>query len=148
MNNTIPSSLVSPSRTKALVRRVGRLGSLVLGSLFTLAILLQVFLAGGGMFDSPSWWSMHVAFGMGISLLPVAFLVLAWLGQLGRRSLWLSGLAFVLVVLQMYLITLAGTLGVPILSALHLVNALVIFGLAVWLAQRAWQEVRSDRQTA
>jgi hypothetical protein len=90
---------------------------------------------------------MHEAFGMGMSLLPLAFLLLAWIGQLGRRSLWLSGLAFVLVVLQTFLITLPGTLGVPLLSALHPVNALVIFGLALWLLQSAWQAVRSDRQS-
>ena len=91
---------------------------------------------------------MHAAFGMWIGLLPFAFLPLAWLGQLGRRSLWLSGLAFVLVELQAVLITLPGTLGVQVLSALHPVNALVIFGLALWLVQGAWQGVRSARQTA
>jgi hypothetical protein len=149
MNNTIPSTLVSPSRTKTSVRRFGRLGSLVLGSLFVLALLLQVFLAGGGIFASASsFWPMHAAFGMGISLLPLAFLVLAWLGHLGQRSLWLSGLAFVLVALQAFLITLPGTLGAPLLAALHPVNALIIFGLALWLTQHAWQAVRSDGQTA
>lgn len=145
---TIPSSLTSTSYTSTPVRRFARLGTLVLSSLFVLSILLQVFLAGGGVFASPSWWPMHEAFGMGMSLLPVAFLILAWIGHLGRRSLWLSGLAFVLVVLQTFLITLPGTLGAPILSALHLVNALIIFGLAVWMVQRAWQGVRSDRRTA
>lgn len=149
MNNTIQSTLVSPTRTKTPSRRFAQRGSLVLGSLFVLAILLQVFLAGGGIFASASsFWPMHAAFGMGISLLPIAFLALAWIGHMGRRTLWLSGLAFVLVVLQAFLITLPGTLGVPILSALHPVNALVIFGLALWMAQRAWQVVRSDRQAA
>ncbi len=148
MNNTVPSSLVSTSSTKTTARRFGRFGSLVLGSLFVLSILLQVFLAGGGIFASSSWWPMHAAFGMVISLLPVAFLLLAWIGQLGRKSLWLSGLAFVLVVLQTFLITLPGTLGLPILATLHPVNALVIFGLAMWLTQRAWQGIRSDRQMA
>ncbi|HEV7236841.1 MAG TPA: DUF6220 domain-containing protein [Ktedonobacteraceae bacterium] len=147
MNTTIASSRVSTSSTKTPVRRFAQRGSLVLGSLFVLGVLLQVFLAGGGIFASPSWWGMHEAFGMGMSLLPLAFLLLAWIGQLGRRSLWLSGLAFVLVVLQTFLITLPGTLGVPLLSALHPVNALVIFGLALWLLQSAWQAVRSDRQS-
>ncbi|MGI9059399.1 MAG: DUF6220 domain-containing protein [Ktedonobacteraceae bacterium] len=145
--NTVPSSLFSTSSTKTPVRRFARIGTLVLGSLFVLSILLQVFLAGGGVFVSASWWPMHETFGMGMSLLPLAFLLLAWIGQLGRQSLWLSGLAFVLVVLQTFLITLPGTLGVPLLAALHVVNALVIFGLAVWLTQSAWQGVRSDRRT-
>lgn len=145
--NTVPSSLFSTSSTKTPARRFARIGSLVLGSLFVLSVLFQVFLAGGGVFASASWWPMHKIFGMGMSLLPLAFLLLAWIGQLGWRSLWLSGLAFVLVAIQTFLITLPGILGAPLLSALHMVNALVIFGLAVWLTQSAWQAVRSDRQT-
>lgn len=148
MNKTVSSSLVSPSSTKDTVRRIARYGSLVLSTLFALSVLLQVFLAGGAIFGSPSWWSMHETFGMGMSLLPLAFLLVAWPGQLGRRSLWLGGLAFVLVVLQIFLITLPGSFGLPMLSALHIVNALVIFGLALALVQRAWQGVRSERRAA
>jgi hypothetical protein len=148
MNNTVQTTLVSTSNTKTTLRRFGRIGSLVVGSLFVLSILLQAFLAGGGIFASSTWWPMHIIFGMGIILLPVAFLVLAWIGQLGRRSLWLSGLTIVLVAIQSVLVTLPATLGVPGLSALHPVNALVIFGLALWLAQEAWQGVRDDRLTA
>lgn len=144
MNDTIQSTHVSKTDTKSGVRQFGRIGSLVLGSLFVLSILLQVFLAGGGIFASASWWPMHVTFGMSISLLPLAFLLLAWLGRLGARTLWLSGLAFVLVVIQTFLISL----GVPMLAALHPVNALVIFGLALWLTYRAWQGVSSDRLAA
>ncbi|MGH2493292.1 MAG: DUF6220 domain-containing protein [Ktedonobacteraceae bacterium] len=146
--NTVRTSLSATSGANTGARRFARLGSFVLGGLFALAILLQVFLAGGGIFAASSWWPMHKVFGMAISLLPLAFLVLAWIGQLGRRSLWLSGLAIVLVVLQSFLVTLSGTLGVPVLAALHPVNALVIFALALWLALRAWQGVRGDRQTA
>lgn len=148
MNNTVQSTPVSMSNTKTTLRRFGRTGSLVVGTLFALSILLQVFLAGGGIFASSSWWSMHLIFGMTIILLPVAFLALAWIGQLGRRTLWLSGLAIVLVAIQSFLVTLPETLGVPGLSALHPVNALVIFGLSLWLAQEAWQGVRGDRLTA
>lgn len=149
MNKTVTSPLVSTSSTRTAFRQFGRIGSLVLGSLFVLSILLQVFLAGGGIFASASsFWPVHEVFGMSISLLPVAFLILAWIGRLGRRTLWLSGLAFVLVALQSFLVTLPDTLGVPLLSALHPVNALIIFGLALWLAQQAWQAVRSDRQAA
>lgn len=146
--NTVRTSINSTSNANSAVRRFARLGSLVLGSLFALAILLQVFMAGGGIFASSSWWPMHEVSGMAISVLPLLFLVLAWIGQLGRRSLWLSGLALVLVVLQSFLVTLPGTLVVPVLAALHPVNALVIFALALWLTLKAWQGVRSDRQTA
>lgn len=146
--NTVRTTLNSTSSANSGVRRFARLGSLVLGSLFVLAILFQVFMAGGGIFASSSWWPMHEVLGMAISVLPLLFLALAWIGQLGRRSLWLSGLALVLVVLQSFLVTLPGTLGVPVLSALHPVNALVIFALALWLTLKAWRVVRSDRQAA
>lgn len=139
MNDTLQSPPVSTTGTRSSARQFGRLGTLVLGSLFVLSILLQVFLAGGGIFASASWWPMHQTFGMTISLLPLAFLLLAWLGRLGARTLWLSGLAFVLIIIQTFLVSS----GVPILAALHPVNALVIFGLALWLTYRAWQSVRS-----
>src|SRR5262252_1675142 len=137
MNNTVQSTPVSTSNTKTTLCRFGRMGSLVVSSLFVLSIVLQVFLAGGGIFAASTWWPIHIIFGMTIILFPVAFLALAWMGQLGRHSLWLSGLAIVLVAIQSVLVTLPATLGVPGLSALHPVNALVIFGLALWLAQEA-----------
>ncbi|HEU5382985.1 MAG TPA: hypothetical protein VFV38_46860 [Ktedonobacteraceae bacterium] len=37
---------------------------------------------------------------------------------------------------------------IPWIFALHLVNALIIFGLAVWLMQRAWQGVRGTSLAA
>ena len=143
----VRTSLSSTASAKTGFRHYARLGSFAVGSLFVLAILFQVFMAGSGIFASSSWWPMHEIFGQAISVLPLLFLILAWIGQLGRRSLWLSGLALVLVVLQSFLVTLPGTLGVPLLSALHPVNALVIFALALWLTLRAWQGVRGDRQT-
>ena len=144
MNDTIQSTHVSTAGTQSGVRRFGSTGSLVVGSLFILSILLQVFLAGSGIFAYSSWWPMHETFGMSISLLPLAFLLLAWLGRLGARALWLSGLALVLVIIQMFLISS----GVSLLAALHPVNALVIFGLALWLTWWAWRSVRDDRQAA
>lgn len=142
--NTVPPSLDQTSQ----LHRVGRYGALVIACLFVLCVLLQVFLAGGGIFAAPAWWPMHKAFGMMISLLPLALLLLAWPGKLGRRALWFSALAFVLIGLQPVFITLPGKLDLPVLSALHPVNALIIFGLAVWLMQRAWQGVRGIRLAA
>ena len=82
-----------------------------------------------------------------LGLFPIAFLLLAWIGHLGRWSFWLGSLILILIVLQVFLITIPRRIGLPILSALHLVNAPLIFGLAVCLVQRAWHSVHSDRQT-
>jgi hypothetical protein len=112
-----------------------------------LGILLEVFLAGGGIFASSSWWPLHIILGLVLTLFPIAFLLLAWMGQLGRGSYWVGSLTFLLIVLQAFLIEIPRRTGLPILSALHPVNALVIFGLTVFLIQRAWHSVRSDKQT-
>jgi hypothetical protein len=146
--NTVPSSLSSPSSARITIRRFARLGALVLSTLFALGVLLQVFLAGAGIFASSSWWALHETTDMSLGLFPLAFLLLAWIGQLGPRALWVAGLLFGLVALQVVLITVPDTLGLPMLSALHPVNALVIFGLALFLVRSAWQGVRSDRQAA
>jgi hypothetical protein len=89
--HTVPSSLSSPSSTRITIRRFGRVGALVLSSLLGLGVLLQVFLAGAGIFVSSSRWALHATPGMSLGLFPLAFLLLAWIGQPGRWSLWLGG---------------------------------------------------------
>lgn len=145
--NTVPSSLTSPSQTRSPIRRLARRGALVGSFVLALGILLEVFLAGGGIFASSSWWPMHIILGLVLMLFPIAFLLLAWMGHLGRGSYWVGSLTFLLIVLQAFLIEIPRRTGLPILSALHPVNALVIFGLTVFLIQRAWHSVRSDKQT-
>lgn len=146
--NTVQSQLSPATQTRSPFRRFGRRGALVLSSLLALGILLEVFLAGGGIFTSPSWWPLHIILGLVLTLFPVVFLLLAWMGQLGRESVWLGVLTLLLIVLQSFLVEIPRRIDLPILSALHPVNALVIFGLAVLLVQRAWHGVRSDRETA
>ena len=52
---TVSSQLSSSSQTRSSIRCFGRRGALVFGSLLALGILLEVFLAGGGIFASSSW---------------------------------------------------------------------------------------------
>ncbi|MBV9231441.1 MAG: hypothetical protein JOZ18_19185 [Chloroflexi bacterium] len=143
--NTVQSPLSSSSQVSSPLRRFGRRGALVLSSLLALSVLLEVFLAGGGIFTSSSWWPLHIILGLVLTLFPIVFLLLAWMGQLGRESVWLGVLTLLLIILQSFLVEIPRRIGLPILSALHPVNAVVIFGLAVFLAQRAWHGVRSDR---
>lgn len=143
--NTVPSQLSSSSPTRSATRRFGRRGALVLSSLLALGILLEVFLAGGGIFASSTWWPLHIILGLVLILFPIAFLLLAWMGHLGRGSYWIGGLTLLLIVLQAFLVEIPRRIGLLVLSALHPVNALVIFGLAVLLIQRAWSGVRSEK---
>jgi hypothetical protein len=144
---TMPSQFSSSSQIRSSIRRFGQCGALVLSSVLALGILLEVFLAGGGIFASSSWWPLHIILGLVLTLFPIAFLLLAWIGHLGRWSYWVGSLTLLLIVLQSFLIEIPRRIGLPVLSALHPVNALVIFGLVMFLAQRAWHCVRSDRQT-
>lgn len=143
---TVQSPLSSSSQIKSPIRRFGRRGALVISSLLALGILLQVFLAGGGVFVSSSWWRIHIILGLVLILFPIAFLLLAWMGHLGRWFYWIGGLTLILIVLQSFLIEIPLRVGLPVLEAFHVVNALVIFGLTVLLIQRAWRSVRSNGQ--
>jgi Family of unknown function (DUF6220) len=142
---TVQSLLSPSSQASSPLRCFGRRGALVLSSVLALGVLLEVFLAGGGIFTSSSWWPLHIILGLVLTLFPIVFLLLAWMGQLGREPVWLGVLTLLLIVLQSFLVEIPRRIGLPILSALHPVNAVVIFGLAVLLAQRAWHGVRSDR---
>lgn len=145
---TISSQPVSNPGTGRSVRRIGQISYLVIGALFALAILLQVFLAGGGIFASSSWLVMHRVFGNALSLFPVLLLIMALVARQSWRKVSLNGLLLVLVVLQGVLITVPTSIGVPLLEALHPVNALIIFGLGLALLYAAWQDMRHSGEQA
>jgi len=145
---TISSQPVSNPGMGRGVRHIGQVSYLVIGALFALAILLQVFLAGGGIFASSSWLVMHRVFGNALSIFPVVLLVLALVARQSWRKIGLNGLLLVLVVLQGILITVPTSIGLPLLEALHPVNALIIFGLGLALLYTAWQDMQHSREQA
>lgn len=102
-------------------------------ALLALAVLTQVFLAGASLFAEPMWWPAHRMLGMVLSLGPVVLLALAFAARLPKRTLWLTGLLLVLVVLQPVLINVPEALHVPVLEGLHVVNAVVVFALTALL---------------
>jgi multidrug resistance protein len=136
---TSPSSPLRPASSAQHQpghRRL-RIGFAVLCGLLALAILVQVFLAGGGIFAGASWWPMHEVFGMGLTLGPLVLLALGIAARLPGRTIALTALALVLTVLQSALIEVPRALGLPLVAALHPVNALVIFALVALLGQQA-----------
>lgn len=120
------------------VRRSMRWAYVVASGILALAILAQVFLAGGGMFAEPSWWPTHRMMGMLLSLGPLALLAVGFAARLPARTLWLNGLLLVLVVLQPVLISVAEQAQLPVLASLHVVNAVVLFALTAILGQQVW----------
>lgn len=97
--------------------------------LLLLAIVVQVFLAGAGVFADRAWFAHHISFVHWFEALPLLMLLCAWAGRLGRMPLLASAGLFLLIGLQ-YAFAQAGGL----VAALHAVNALAIFGLALHLA--------------
>ncbi len=121
-------------------RSFAQMGYLVVAILFVLCVLLQVFLAGVSIFVSPSWWEIHKRFGESFGSLTILLLLLSIAMRPQRSIIWLTTLLVVLYSLQYVFIELASRLGVPLLSALHPVNALVIFWLAVTLGRSVFRQ--------
>jgi hypothetical protein len=100
-------------------------------------IAAQVFLAGLNVFLRPVYWGLHINLGHAVGGVVMLMLVLALAGRLAARVRWGSALMLLLFGLQYNARALAGLVGVPELSALHAVNALALFWLALALARRA-----------
>jgi len=110
-----------------------RYGYVVLIWLFLAGLVVQVFLAGLGMFsDDPRDVGLHIDLGWILHLAPVLVLAAAAIGRAGRDTLLWAAALVVSVGVQPFLPALADTS--LILAALHPVNALVMFWIAVRLA--------------
>ncbi len=120
-----------------LLRYGARVGYLLVAWVFVLFVLIQVFLAGLSIFVGPEGWARHVEFGHLFGPLSLALLLLALVGRLPRRAVLLTVLLMLLYSLQYVFVEIPPRLGLPEFSALHPVNALLIFWLALTLALRS-----------
>lgn len=103
----------------------------VVAGLFTVGIVLQVFFAGLGVLVSPSYYAWHTTFAHLLELLLLALLVLGVIGRVGWRTFGMSALILVLFGLQYtFMYGFEGPL-----RALHVVNALALFWLALQLGR-------------
>jgi mercuric ion transport protein len=103
--------------------------------LFLACVVVQVFLAGLGVFAGGQNFALHRDFGYLFGWLTLVLLVLAIAGRLGRRWIGLSAVLLVLFAFQSVFIAFRG--GMPALAALHAVNALAIFSVSLYLARNA-----------
>jgi len=107
------------------------------------AIVGQVFFAGAAVLVNPAYWAAHRGLGNTIEFLALA-LVLVGLGtRLSWRVQGLGGLLYVLMLLQYVFLYLMPQAGLPLLRALHAVNALALFGVTCVLGMQIWRQVRS-----
>jgi hypothetical protein len=120
--------------------------------IFFLALVVQVFLAGLGIFggveeiegagsiDSDGWEdeiSAHAGFGHLLWLVSIAIFLLSLAARLGRNRVLLTLALPVLLFVQIVLA--AGGEEAPVVGALHPVNALVILALVGYLAWGSWR---------
>ena len=128
------------SRFTHVMRIVYRIGIY----LFLAGLFLQLLFAGFGVFLG--WWGTHVSFGRPFGVITVALLVLALVGRLPSRQVWLTALFLPLYVLQILLVYLPGRHGVIVLATLHPVNAGVMLALGVYLAYWSGKAIHMKAQ--
>ncbi len=99
----------------------------ILSAIFVICILIQVFIAGLGVFGEEDW-EMHITFVHFFELIPVIMFILAFFGRIKGIPRWYSLGLFLLIMVQY------ATANVPnagYLAALHPVVALLMFWGAV-----------------
>lgn len=122
------------ARTTA--KRVFEIGAYVL----VVAVVLQFFLAGLGIFASATLFFWHTTVNAIVIFFgSIILALLGWYARVDRRTFGLPGIIAGLVILQSLLLFpyhMALPTAVRAISALHAVNALVIFGVALALMDR------------
>ncbi len=99
--------------------------------LFVGALALQFFFAGAGAFGAADW-SVHEGYGYALTLAAVLLLGVA---VAARRLIPLTGAVAALMVVQLVLANVGDEF--EWLGALHGLNALAVFGVALMTALRA-----------
>jgi putative tricarboxylic transport membrane protein len=108
--------------------------------LFVAAIVVQVFLIGTALRElgGSDNFNDHINFGytyVGFAALLVV--VTALIARAGRRSIGISVGLLLLYVVQTMLPYAKDS--IPWISALHPVNAMLMFALSIWFAWGAWK---------
>lgn len=112
--------------------------------LFVAGILTQVFLVGLSPLGGQSGWQTHIGLGHGLGILALLMLVFAYTGRMPhpmKPFTWLNLALYGL--LADVVVFMRGS--IPLLAALHPVLAVLLFGIAGFLAMRAWRLVREAR---
>ena len=120
----------------SMVRQVNAVVALI----FVGAIVFQVFLAGLAIpqLGGNGSFSTHAGFGYLIGLFALALPIAAVAAKAGQRRI-LQALGLLgLYIVQSILPNMDP--GLPVVAALHPVNAMVMFALGAWYARQVWRE--------
>ena len=100
--------------------------------LFVACSIVQVFLAGLGVFENPLRFVTHREFGYLFGWLVFVLLILALVGRMGRRVVGLTLLLIVLFILQSVLVAVRTSQ--PAVAALHPLNGFLILLVGIVVA--------------
>ena len=118
----------------------------IAASVLVVGLVLQVFLAGLGVFDDPAFFLTHRDTGYTLEAVAFFVIVFAAIARAGRAQIGIAALIFGLFLLQSVFVALR--VSSPAVAALHPVNGFLILLLAIVLARRAWAFARATRPTA
>ena len=118
------------------MRSIARNLHVVVTFLLVAALVVQVWLAGRGVFESPTVFITHRDVGYMLSLFPIVLLVLGLLGGMGRRPAIMAALIFGLLILQSVFVVMRTSN--PAIAALHPVNGFLILLVALVLLRGSW----------
>ena len=127
------------------MRSIARTLHTVVALVFVAGLVIQVWLAGRGVFESPTMFDTHRSLGYTLSLFTIVLLVLGILGGMGRRPAILAVVIFGLFILQSVFVLMRES--TPAVAALHPVNGFLILFLAIVLARDSWLMRRAPATT-
>ena len=125
-----------------MVRSFARTAYPVVAGLFVACAVIQVFLAGLGVFDDPNAFITHRNFGYLFGWLTLVLLVISLVGRMPRRYVGLAVLILVLFSLQSVFVALRQDM--PAVAALHPLNGFLILGVATYAAWTSWKARAAD----
>ena len=120
-----------------MARSFARRSLPVVAGLFVVCGIVQVFLAGLGVFSDPGSFITHREFGYLIGWFTLVILVLSLVGRERRLVVGLSVLLLVQFTLQSVFVALRTSN--PTLAALHPVNGFLLLVVAMLVTRLAWQ---------
>lgn len=118
------------------MRAFARQAHPIVGALFAICVVVQVFLAGLGVFSDPRSFLTHRDFGYLFGMLTLVMLVLALAGREPRRVIGLSALLLLLFAFQSVFIALRDS--APQVAALHPLNGFLILFVAITVSRASW----------
>jgi hypothetical protein len=134
-----PSIPISGTPTHTISRPTWAVrGYQLLTTLFWIAVIVQGFLAGAGIFAGGSWLTAHIIFGHLLSsplpLIPLLIVALAYIAKLPGGEKGLAWWLLLLAILQPFWLYMRGIN--ILLAAVHPLNALLLSALPIYMLMR------------